>query len=89
MVCHNENQVVGPQQQRQEDTLLNAFLQGALNAATSAPDSLTPPVPPAGFALGDGEDRGDERRASLMHSIDSVLDFLDADDFLLCDEVEF
>jgi hypothetical protein len=40
MVCHNENQVVGPQQQRQQDTLLNAFLQGALNAATSCRRAL-------------------------------------------------
>jgi hypothetical protein len=76
MVCHIENQVIG-----QHETLLNAVVTAALHPATSALDSPTPPVPP-GFALGEGEDRGDETRASLIHFIDSVLDLMKDDDFL-------
>jgi hypothetical protein len=89
MACNHENQVIIPLQQRQQDVLLNAVLTGALHRGTSALDSPTSPVP-RGFALGDGEhDRGDDKHASLIHMIDSVLDLLDADDFLLCDELDF
>jgi hypothetical protein len=87
MACNNEKRVITPLQQRQQDALLNGVLTGALHRGTSALDSPTSPVP-RGFALGDGEhDRGDETHLSLIHIIDSVLDLLDADDFLLCDEL--
>jgi hypothetical protein len=90
MACNNENQVIIPLQQRQQDVLLNAVLTAALHRATSAIDSPTPPVPPGFVALGDGEeDRCDETHAaSLIHLIDLVLDLVDADDFLPCDDLE-
>jgi hypothetical protein len=81
MASHTENQDIGPQQQRHQDTLLNALLTDALYKATSAPDSRTPTVP-QGLAVGEGEDRGDETRASLIHRIDSVLDLMNDDDEL-------
>jgi hypothetical protein len=81
MACHTENQAISPQQQRQQDSLIYALLTGALYNASSAPDSRTPTVP-EGFAVGEGEDRGEETRASLIHLIDSVLDVMKDDDFL-------
>jgi hypothetical protein len=89
MARHTENQVIGPQQQhRQQDTLLNALLTGALYNASSAPDNLTPPPVPQGLAVGEGEDRGDETRATLIYFIDSVLDLMKDDAFPPCDELE-
>lgn len=88
MACHTIDQVLRPQQQGQHhDILLNAVTLGALDSATSPPDSPTPPISlGVAVTLGGGEERDDEIRANLIYIIDSVFDILDADDFSVVEE---